>query len=102
MKNKAKILLVSMAVIGLSAFTVISNIDHLAKPKQVEGINMYVMCEPVDEYYKLGQVGSGTSGQMATMLKNVAKNAKTQYPDAEGVIFDEVKGVGFAIQFKKK
>jgi len=74
--------------------------DRLGKPQQVDGLNVYIMSEPVDGYYKLGQVGSGTSSKLTDMLKQAIKNVKKQYPDAEGVIFDTEKNIGYGIKFK--
>lgn len=96
-------LLLSLAaavVITLTAFKLADTKDHLAKVQRVDGIAVYVLSEPADGYYKLGQVGSGTTSQFNSMIKNVVKNVKTQYPDAEGAIFDAEKNIGYAIKFK--
>ena len=74
--------------------------DHLGKPHQVDGLSVFIMSEPVDGYYKLGQVGSGTSSKLAEMLRQAIKNVKKQYPDAEGIIFDTEKNLGYGIKFK--
>ncbi len=90
----------AVAIIALSAFKLADTKDHLAKVQKVDGLSIYVMSEPADGYYRLGQVGSGTTSQFNSMIKNVVKNVKTQYPDAEGAIFDAEKNIGFAIKFK--
>ncbi len=74
--------------------------DHLGKPQQVDGLSVFIMSEPVDAYYKLGQVGSGTSSKLNEMLKQAIKNVKKQYPDADGIIFDPEKNLGYGIKFK--
>jgi hypothetical protein len=101
-KSKAIAFISGAAIVSTLAFTSVTTENHLARPKQVEGLYVYVMSEPADEYYKLGQVGSGTVTKWDAMIKQVVKNVKTTYPDADGVIFDEVKSVGYGIQFKKK
>ena len=82
------------------SFAAIAAGDHLGKPQQVDGLNVYIMSEPVDGYYKLGQVGSGTSSKLNDMLKQAIKNVKKQYPDADGIIFDTEKNLGYDIKFK--
>jgi hypothetical protein len=101
LKSKAIALISGVAVATTFAFTTFTG-EHLAKPKQTEGLYIYVMSEPAEEYYKLGQVGTGTVTKWDALIKTAIKNVKTSYPDAEGLIFDEVKSVGYAIQFKKK
>ena len=93
-----KIIVLCLAV--LMTASVFAAGDHLGKPQQVDGLNVYVMSEPADAYYKLGQVGSGTSSKFSDMLKQAIKNVKKQYPDAEGIIFDTEKNIGYGIKFK--
>jgi hypothetical protein len=94
-----KKIIVTLSIAALS-FTAMAAGDHLGKPQQVDGLNVYIMSEPVDPYYKLGQVGSGTSSKLNDMLKQAIKNVKKQYPDADGVIFDPEKNLGYGIKFK--
>lgn len=100
LKSLLFIVIFTASVTGV-AFSLSSVKDYLAKPKQQDGLNVYIMCEPVDEYYKLGQVGSGTNTQLKYMLNTIVKNVKTQYPDADGVIVDTEKNIGYAINFKQ-
>lgn len=100
LNKKLAAIIAGSAIVTTTAFTMVS--EPLAKPRQVDGLYVFVMSEPSGEYYKLGQVGSGTNTALTKMLQTVIKNAKTQYPDATGVIFDETKNIGYAIQFKKK
>ncbi len=94
-----KKLILALCVISLSLAVQAAG-DHLSKPQQIDGLHVYIMSEPVDAYYKLGQVGSGTSSKLSEMLKQAIKNVKKQYPDAEGVIFDPEKNLGYGIKFK--
>ncbi len=94
---KKILLMCSIVVLSLSAM---ASGEHLGKPQQVDGLSVYIMSEPVDAYYKLGQVGSGTSTKLSEMLKTAIKNVKKQYPDADGVIFDPEKNLGYGIKFK--
>lgn len=102
--KKTLITVSAVAIIALSAFqaanTQTAPKEHLAKVQKMEGLSIYVMSEPVEPYYKLGQVGSGTISQFNAMIKTVVKNVKTQYPDADGVIFDAETKIGYGVKFK--
>lgn len=100
MRNKIALSVAVLAVAGLTAFKVVDTKDHLAKVQKIDGLSVFVMSEPADPYYKLGQVGSGTVSQFNAMIKNVVKNVKTQYPDADGVMFDHEKNIGYGVKFK--
>ena len=97
-----KIFLTVTAALSLCMLTLMANPagDHCGKPQQVDGLNVYIMSEPVDAYYKLGQVGSGTNTKLSEMIKQVVKNVKKQYPDADGAMLDAEKSLGYAIKFK--
>jgi hypothetical protein len=94
-----KKIILTCSIVALSIAAMATG-EHLGKPQVVDGLNVYIMSEPVDAYYKLGQVGSGTSSKLTEMIKMVIKNVKKQYPDADGVIFDPEKNLGYGIKFK--
>lgn len=100
MKKNILVTVAALAIAGLTAFKMVDTKDHLAKVQKIDGLSVYVLSEPADPYYKLGQVGSGTVSQFNAMIKNVVKNVKTQYPDADGVIFDSEKNIGYGVKFK--
>jgi hypothetical protein len=90
----------AVVIIALTAFQNAAPKEHLAKVQKMDGLSVYIMSEPADPYYKLGQVGSGTLSQFNAMIKTVVKNVKTQYPDADGVIFDAETKIGYGVKFK--
>lgn len=71
------------------AFTVIKD-PALAEVRQVDGLNIYLYSEPVDQYEVIGSVkapGLTKTDRVDYLVELIVKRAKKSYPNATGLIF---------------
>ena len=65
-----------------------------AEVNQNQGLYIFIQARPVQEYEVLGTVekkGIVWNGKPREMLNTIIKRAKRDYPECEGIIFDNIQ-----------
>jgi hypothetical protein len=79
-------------LIMVASFTApIANNQAIVKP--YNGLNVYILSTPFNEYTTLGTVkktGLVMSGDAKNMLNTLIRRAKKEYPNCEGIIVDDI------------
>jgi len=107
-KQTVLIMTAIFAFILISAFTG-SYLDKQDKPKtgatvtQDQGINIFILCVPTSDYINLGtvKVKLTMSGSPSELYNKALKKCKSEYPQADGLIFSSIDlDKAEAIKFK--
>ena len=107
MKKNFLFFLTGVVAASLFAFTnVADKAEHgQAQVKFIEGFHVFTDSRPTQNYDSLGvvEIGFITSTQYVPIRNNLIKNARKEYPDADGIIiqFDK-KGVDKCLVIKFK
>ena len=90
--------IVCIAVFSFSLDAIAGNKDKDTKKQaevnQSNGVYIFVQSRPVQEYDVLGTVekhGIVWNGSPREMFKTIIRRAKRDYPECEGVIFDNLQ-----------
>ena len=108
---KFKILIIAL-VICLNAFSQTSRETDLARVKKVNGIEIYVMNEPLREYETINDVGTGFKAEsvltgglinksISERMSQFVKRVKNENPNIDAVIYSSGKRV-VGVKFKKE
>ena len=107
MKKNFLFFLTGFIAASLFAFTNVAyKAEHgQAQVKFIEGFHVFTDSRPTQNYDSLGvvEIGFITSTQYEPIRNNLIKNARKEYPDADGIIiqFDK-KGVDKCLVIKFK
>ena len=89
---------ICVAIFSFNPVAVAGNKDKDTKKQaevnQSNGIYIFVQSRPVQDYDVLGTVekkGVVVSGRPREMFKTIIRRAKRDYPECEGVIFDNLQ-----------
>lgn len=84
-------------ILGLAIFAAISFAPPVSKDtarvKQVSGLFIFIESAPVADYEVLGTVKKGGivwNGKAAEMVTIMVRRARRDYPNAEGIVFDDI------------
>lgn len=82
--------LIALAVVLLTSSKPVS--DKLARPNEVEGFKIFILCTPVDDYEKLGyiKVGMTWSGKPDQLMNKILKKAKNDYPTGDAILINGI------------
>jgi hypothetical protein len=81
-----------IAAIVMLSFKFIAD-KRAAQVNQAQGYFIFMQSQPVAEYKVLGTVkktGLTLSGDPTEMFNTILKKTKKEYPDADGIIFENV------------
>lgn len=104
---KKLVILLSICILGAFGFAYKTLSDHRsAQVDQMQGVNVFVNSEPIDEFEYLGTVKSEMSfgsTQFSDVRDRLLKKLKKEFPTADGAIFRFKTGAADqadAIRFK--
>jgi hypothetical protein len=93
MKKTIITTLICVAV-GFTLLSFQNKVDHKAATvNQAQGFLIFMQCSPTSDYEVLGTVkktGLTWTGKPEEMFNTLLRRARKDYPQAEGVIFDDV------------
>ena len=83
-----KIILIAAIAITAISFKPLN--EHLARPQTIDGFQVFIMCQPVDDFEKIGYIKTGVtwSGHPSQIINNILKQAKKKYPTGDAIIID--------------
>jgi len=89
MKKIIIILVIAVGIAG-SAFTV-SNEKGAATVAKVEGLYVFIYALPSGDHDYLGSIKAGMTwgGTFSESLIKIIKRTKKEYPDADGIVFQQ-------------
>jgi len=96
-----------LIILSLLSFSFKSYFDNQksdARVNQAEGLYVFLQSTPLREYEVLGTVkktGFVWTGQPEEMYRIILRRAKKEYPNCEGVIFEDIQMThAMCIKFK--
>jgi len=92
MNTMKKVIVITalFAVALLSSAKIVS--DRLGRPAVKDGFQIFYLCEPVDDYEKIGYVKVKVvwNGNPAECLGIILKKAKSDYPTGDAVVISSI------------
>src|SRR4051812_2539601 len=88
------LLLIVVAVMTLASFTVQNESKkNVAEVNRYENYYLFMQCKPIKDYTVIGtikQAGGMWSGTPKQMFDVLIKRAKQEYPNCDGIVFEDV------------